>query len=71
MDPLFGKSCGLIPDGDPGFEHTESEGAPSHPVVTGQDFACVLVVVEKDNIDRLNEPGWGMPERHADWYPPT
>ena len=57
MDSLVGDPCGKIPDGDPGYEQVGSETAPSHPVVTGKDFACLLVGAAMDNIDCLDNPG--------------
>ena len=71
MDSLVRDPCGKIPDGDPGYEQIKPEMALSHPVVTGPDFACLLVGAAIDNIDGLDEPGCGKPERHADWYPYT
>jgi hypothetical protein len=57
MDSLVGDPCGKIPDGDPGYEQDESEMALSHPVVTGKDFACLLVGAAMDNIDCPDNPG--------------
>ena len=57
IDSLVRDLCGKIPDGDPGYEQDECEMAPSHPVVTGKDFACLLVGAAMDNIDCLDDPG--------------